>query len=181
MLRRSFLPLLILAALLAPQRGAHADPTEYDVKAVFLLNFARYVDWPADKLGRDDAVRLCIVGRDPFGAAMQSVDGKQVQGRVLRVSRVSRPAEAAGCHLAFLSASEEERLAATLRMLAGKAILTVSDVEGFAAAGGAIEFATVDDRIRFDVNLRTVRRGGLHVSSHLMRIARQVLGLGEGN
>ncbi|MCB1915359.1 MAG: YfiR family protein [Rhodocyclaceae bacterium] len=163
---------------LAIGQVARAELTEYQLKAVFLLNFARYVEWPADKLPVEDAIELCVLGRDPFGGALSTIDGKQAQGHVVRVRLLSLPEQAEACHLLFLAGSEERRLGAALRALGELPVLTVSDIDGFVEAGGGIGFAMVDDRVRFDINARALEGANLKASAQLMKIARTVIGLG---
>lgn len=170
---------LSLAALPAGQ-PVFAQPTEYQLKAVFLLNFARYVEWPADRLPDGEPIELCVLGRDPFGPALDAIDGKQAQNREVRVRLLAIAEQAESCHVLFLSGSEERRLTSVLRAVENLPILTVSDVEGFVGAGGAIGFATVDDRIRFDINALALQRSRLKPSAQLMKIARAIVGLEGG-
>ncbi len=174
----AFLAASILALASGPL--ARAQPTEYQLKAVFLLNFARYVEWPAEALPQSGRIEVCVLGRDPFGDALDVIDGKRAQERLVEVRLLALPEQATGCHLLFLSGSEERKMRAVLREVEGLPVLTVSDIEGFAEAGGGIGFATVDDRIRFDVNSRTLQRAQLKASAQLMKIARRVIGLEGG-
>lgn len=174
---RSIARLLAAVVAFTTGSGAFAHPTEYQLKAVFLLNFARYVEWPEGKLSVP-SIEVCVLGRDPFGGALDEVAGRQAQGREVHVRRVEGPDEARECHVVFMSASEERRVAAALRVLDGEPVLTVSDIEGFVEAGGGIGFTTVDERIRFDVNAAALRHGGLRASARMMGIARNVIGLG---
>ena len=162
---------------LVPGLVAHAQPTEYQLKAVFLLNFARYVEWPAESLRNTGRIELCVLGRDPFGEALEAIAGKQAQDREVSVRLLAMPQQAAECQLLFLAGSEERRMHAALRELASLPVLTVSDIDGFADAGGGIGFATVDDRVRFDINAAALQQASLKASAQLMRIARRVIGL----
>ncbi len=170
-----FLSLMLVA--FATGRLALAQPTEYQLKAVFLLNFARYIEWPAGSLPEDGRIQLCVLGRDPFGPSLDAIEGKQAQNRAVAVRMLVLPDQAAGCHVLFVSGSEERRMAALLRGVENSPVLTVSDVDGFVEAGGAIGFATVDDRIRFDINAEALQRAGLRPSAQLMKIARHVVGM----
>ncbi|MCB1927038.1 MAG: YfiR family protein [Rhodocyclaceae bacterium] len=172
----AFFSSLVLA--LATAQPARAELTEYQLKAVFLLNFARYVEWPVDKLPDGAEIELCVLGRDPFGGALAAIDGKQAQGHVVRVRLLALPDQGEACHLVFLAGSEERRMGAALRALGELPVLTVSDIDGFAEAGGGIGFAMVDDRVRFDVNARALEESRLKASAQLMKIARTVIGLG---
>ncbi|MCB1957225.1 MAG: YfiR family protein [Rhodocyclaceae bacterium] len=169
--------LSLMFVALATDRDALAQPTEYQLKAVFLLNFARYIEWPAGSLHEGEPIQLCVLGRDPFGAALEAIDGKQAQNRAVDVRMLVLPEQTEGCHVLFVSGSEERRVASLLRGLGQAPVLTVSDLDGFVEAGGAIGFATVDDRIRFDINAEALQRAGLRPSAQLMKIARHIVGL----
>ncbi len=169
---------LVLAALalLVAGTGVAAPPTEYQLKAAFLLNFARYVEWPAARLVPGAPIRICVVGRDPFGAALAAIDGRQAQGHDVRVRVLEAADPAADCHVVFIAESEEKRVAVLLRNLAGKAVLTVSDIDGFAEAGGALGLVNEDDRVRFDINVGTLQRENLKASAQLLRLGRTLIG-----
>jgi hypothetical protein len=169
---------LLLAgiALLAAGGGFAAPPTEYQLKAAFLLNFARYVEWPAAKAAPGSPIRICVLGRDPFGTALAAVDGRQAQGRDVRVRVLDAADSATDCHVVFIAESEEKRVPLLLRNLAGKGVLTVSDIDGFAEAGGAVGLVNEDDRVRFDINVGTLQRENLKASAQLLRLGRTLVG-----
>jgi hypothetical protein len=155
-----------------------ADLAEYQVKAAFVYNFARYVEWPPETLGgKDNPFTICIIGQDPFGTAFSSVEGRVVSGRPLRVRRDVRSEEAVGCQIAFIADSEERRFQSDLRALGSTAVLTISDIEGFAEAGGAIGLFVADNRLQFDANFATLQRANLKASSQALRLARRVYGM----
>ena len=153
--------------------AAQSPPSEYQLKAAFLLNFARYAEWPALPAG---TLKICLLGRDPFGAALSSLEHRQVQGREVRVLVLGSIAQASGCQVLFISDSEERRAGTLLRSLENSAVLTVSDIEGFVDEGGSIGFVFVDDRIRFDINNQVIQREGMKLSAQLLRLARRVIG-----
>jgi hypothetical protein len=159
---------------------AHAyaqNLSEYPVKAAFLLNFARYAEWPADAVRTlDQDVTICFIGRDPFGASLAPLEGKSVQGRELRIRRGVTLDALNQCEMLFVPESEERRLASILRATRGRAILTVSDIEGFAEAGGMIGLVIAEQRVLFDVNLNAVRGSNLWLSAQVLRLARNVIG-----
>ncbi|MBT0962070.1 YfiR family protein [Denitromonas iodatirespirans] len=166
---------LLLAAVLAQPAGA-APPTEYQLKAVFLLNFARYVTWPEGAMADGDAIDICVLGRDPFGAHLTGLEARQAQGHNVKVHAVSSPESAERCEVVFVSASEQRRLNVILRDLAPWPVLTVSDIDGFVEAGGMIGLVTEDDRIRFDINRSAVATQNLRLSAQLLKLARRLLG-----
>ena len=174
------LVLLLALGLAGSPVGAAPQPGEYQIKAAYLINFARYVEWPAGRLPAGTPLRLCLLGRDPFGGALLGLDGRQVQGREVRLRQADSLEQALDCHMVFVSGSEERRMGLVLRGLAGRGVLTVSDIDGFAEAGGGIGMITEDDRVRFDINQATLARDGLRASSQLLRLGRQVLGTEKG-
>jgi hypothetical protein len=174
-----------VAALLgtaAPVAAQSAGTSlEYQVKAAYLLNFTRYVDWPPSALGPSDApLVICVLGADPFGAALdETVAGRRSRGREVRLQRVERPEAAAGCHVAFIGrgVTDADRWLAPLR---GHPILTVGEDDRFLAEGGVVRFVTVQETIRFEVNLDAGRAADLAISSRVLSLATRVThGAGE--
>lgn len=146
---------------------------EHRVKAGFLYNFVRYVEWPKGTFGSStNALVIGVLGEDPFGGMLDAaVAGKTVDNHPIRVERIQRVAQAGTCQYLFVSDSEKERLADILARLRDRSILTVSDVDGFLARGGQIQFVIDQNRVMFDVNLEAVRRAGLTVDANLLRVA----------
>jgi len=178
--RRAFagLLLLVLAFAGAPYRAAGASDRvdSREVKAVFLVNFLSFTEWPATKLGQAPARLVIAVMGDPsFGAVVEkAAAGHTVNGRPIAVHAVESPEQAMGAHLVFIASSQTRRLPAVLRTLAGAAVLTVGDTDGFAQEGVAINLYTFDNRVRIEVNSTAAARAGVHLSANLMRLARVV-------
>ena len=147
--------------------------SEYAVKAAYLYNFAKFVEWPlqAFKTATSPLI-LCIVGKDPFGDALDAVANKTVRERTLVVQRLPRVEESTGCHILFLSNSESNHLAQVLRRLENAPVLTVSDIQGFAEAGGMIGLVNVEQHIRFEINISSTKRANLKISSQLLKLAK---------
>jgi len=162
--------------LVASVRAQPSKPLDYQVKAVYLLNFGRFVTWPAGDQAVDSATfRLCVLGQDPFGqtldatVAAESIDGKSVVTR-----RIAKPEESDGCRMLFVSASEDRQLTQIVRVLDKSAILTVSDMPGFLQRGGMIQFVAEGKRVRFQINAAAAQHVGLALSSELLRVAASV-------
>jgi len=169
-----------LAALPAPAPGASefAAPTEYQVKAAFLYNFAKFVEWP-DAQPRAPFV-IGVLGDDPFGPVLdQTVTGKTVLSRPLAVRRLADAADAPQVDILFIAASERARLPEVLRRLRGANVLTVGDTENFVGRGGMVGFRIAGNTVRFDINLREATRAGLRISSQLLRLAGRVVPVEE--
>lgn len=167
---------LLALALLGGAGAAVAQTSEAELKAAFVFNFARYVEWPAAVFAAaDDAFGLCFVGRrDALFAALTALEGKLVGDRSLRVRAATRDDDLAQCHLLVVGESEAEHLERILQPLAGVPVLTVGGAGRFLDAGGIIGLATENDRVRFDINLGAARRNGLALSSNLLKLARTV-------
>ena len=158
--------LLILLASLAPPAGAGAPSREYQIKAAFLYNFVQFVEWPADAFAAADSpIILAVVGDNPFGESLrQVIAGKSVGGRRLEVAHFPRAADV-----------DEDDVDQVIRKAQQKAILTVSDVDGFTRAGGVIRFYLDDGKIRFEINVAAAEKSRLKISSRLLKLAK-VLG-----
>jgi hypothetical protein len=166
----------------APPRDATGQTsTEYQVKAVFLFNFAQFVKWPPHTFD-DPEEPLCIgiLGDDPFGTYLDGIiQGEKVDGHPLMVRRFERVEDVKGCHILFICGSERKRLKKILAVLEGRKVLTVSDIDGFARTGGMIRFMTEGKHIHLRVNLEAVKKARLVLSSKLLRLA-EIAGT-EGN
>jgi hypothetical protein len=150
-----------------------AAPNEYQVKAVFLYNFSRFVEWPASAFAGPDAPFVVgVFGHDPFGADLDEVvRGETAGGRPLIVRRVHTAEEAAACQILFIHQSEDKRLAEVIGALDHHSTLTVSDVDGAAQRGVMIRLLTQNGRVRLRVNVETARAAQLTISSNLLRSA----------
>lgn len=176
---RTSLPALVLAGALAfAASPARAQLPEYEAKAEFLERFTRFVEWPPASTA--EAARpfvIGIAGKDPFGAVIDRMaTSRRIQGRDVRVQRLTDPAAAARCDLVFIAASEARRLESILAVTASRPILTVGDTPGFAAAGVVINLVSEDDRIGFEVNEGAAARSGLRLSARLLKLAHLVDG-----
>ena len=116
-------------------------------------------------------MRICVLGDDPFGVALESLHGKRVRNRPLATARISAVEEAPQCHILFISSSEEMRLTAILDYVGKLPILTVADIRRFANTGGIIALKEIDNRSRIEINLDAAEQAGLKLSSKLLRLA----------
>jgi hypothetical protein len=167
---------LICACLLAAVAQAQSA-TEYQVKAAFLFNFARFVEWPADAFpNADSALQICVLGQDPFGRDFEQVIvDKTVNGHRIEIAHPEGVPQARACQILFIAASEKPRLAAILQGLSNASVLIVGDTPGFAALGGAINFVIDDSRVRFEINLKAAQLAHLKISARLLTVAKVVL------
>ena len=152
---------------------ASAPSREYQVKAVFLFNFAQFVDWPPAVFTEESApLAICVLGNDPFGSYLDDiVRGEQVNSRRLTVQRFRTPEEIKGCQVLFVSRSESRHLEKTLASAREMDALTVSDAEDFASRGGMIQLTMEYGKIRLKINVDAAKASSLTISSKLLRSA----------
>jgi hypothetical protein len=170
-LARRALTLLTVAAIPA---YTQAPPVgEYQVKAAFLFNFAKFVGWPPQAFkSPDEPMGICVFGPNPFGSTLEEmVRGKLLGKRGFVVYRVSEPQRARTCHILFLNEPEGNRSRSLLDQLAGASILTVGEAEGFLANGGVVNFKLDDARVRIEISTEAADRAQLHISSKLLSLA----------
>jgi hypothetical protein len=164
--------LLPTLSLRARQSGG-----EYEVKAAFLLNFAKFVEWPTKAFPDSKAPFVIgIVGTDPFGDALpQLIKRETVQHRPIVIRRFKVAEDFGGCHILFLSRSLAAQTDHVPGRLQGLPVLTVSEKEDFVRKGGVIGFLLVGNFVRFDINVKAAAAADLKVSSKLLAVARLVL------
>jgi hypothetical protein len=163
--------LLLLSGLVA---SAQTGPSrDYQIKAVFLFNFAQFVEWPASAFaGATSPIIIGVLGENPLGAYLdETVRGEKVDNRPLEVQRYGRVEEIQMCHVLFISRSETRRLDQILLSLRNRSILIVGDGDDFVQRGGMIRLATLQNKIRLIVNVEAAKVANLTISSKLLRSA----------
>jgi hypothetical protein len=169
-----FVRAILLAAswALMPAAG-HTAADEYQVKAVFLFNFSRFVEWPASAFPKADTPFVVgVYGNDPFGGDLDEVvKGETANGHPLTVRRVRSAAEAAACQILFIPKEENRRLDELVSALAKSNTLTVSDLPGASQRGVMIRLVTENGRIRLRIDVEAARAAQLTISSNLLRAA----------
>ena len=169
---RLSLGLLLAGSFNTRLRGQTAG--EYQVKAAFLFNFAKFVEWPGSE-PVSDPINLCIVGGDPFGGFLdQMVKGKVANGRTMEIKRIAATGKFESCQIAFIAAAERKLLPAILDSVGRAGVLTVGETEDFARRGGVISFFLDGNHVRFEVNVDAAERAGLKISSKLLNLAKIV-------
>jgi len=165
--------LALLALVTTHVQGQSPIPDEYQVKAAFLFNFAKFVEWPAAAFkGPEDPLAICVLGQDPFGTILEDVvRNKTVSNRAFVIREVSNAQQAISCQIVFVSASERKRFRPLLDGLKGRSILTVGEAEDFTANGGIINFKLKDARVRIEIDAGAADRAGLRISSKLLSLA----------
>jgi hypothetical protein len=165
------LPCALLGAQLAPLPAG--QPTEYQVKAAFLLNFTKFIEWPvSDQPASSAPFTICILGEDPFGPALdQIIEGETANGQRIAVQR-SRREPVKNCQLLYVD--KAERGIPEILTNVGRGVLTVGEGENFLREGGMIAFVLENRRVRFNINLPAARNASLKFSSKLLNVAKVV-------
>jgi YfiR/HmsC-like len=176
---RTFILTGIVAAWLATGSVAEAraqslSPQEYEnqVKATFIYNFSRFIEWPAGTFtsGRS-SLTVCVLGNNPFGGALDSIEGKNVQGRKIEIEHLTSFSKSDACQILFISSSEREHLKEILESAKHSRILTIGEISQFTQNGGVVALAMRKDRIHFSVNLDAANETGVKISSTVLRLA----------
>jgi hypothetical protein len=170
---------MFLAALIgfcSATGSAQTRPTsEYQLKAAFLYEFGRFVEWPWFAESGKSQFSICVLGVDPFGAWLDdAVRSKTVEGLTVAARRILGTKDVEGCHVLFISSSEDNRLVEILGSMEGRGVLTVGEGMPFVRRGGMISFTIEDNRVRFAINKRAAEEAGLKLSSQLLRLATMV-------
>ncbi len=173
---------LLLLGWCAPLAGqalavesAYAASVEYEVKAAFIHNFTKFIDWPSEAFeGNHSPFRIGILGTGPIDKPLLNLNGKKAQKRSLEVSRVPNLYNMSQYHIIFVNPSENGRMRSILSALRGTGILTIGDAPGFAEQCGIINFYLSGGKVRFEININASRREKLLISSKLLRLARIV-------
>jgi hypothetical protein len=161
-----------VAVLAAPRAGLAAGEaaySEYQVKAAFLKNFVKFVEWPPSQR----AITLCILGEDPFKGMLAGSDDVG-GGRSLTYRRIATVRETGDCQVVFLTLGQRAALPELVAAVGARPVLTVGDGDGTAAAGLMLNFLVEDRKVRFEANLAPARRAGLAISSRLLGLAKTV-------
>jgi len=190
------LALALFVTLVVPKARANSTTSrEYEIKAAFLYNFIKFTDWPKEKMGDvNEPIVIGIIGKDPFGDAIDVIRDEQVKGRKLVIRwfksfeeskesngkdkpSVHKEIEAIRkCHLLFFSSSEKKKtIGEIMKALESSHVLTVGDMNGFLETGGVINLITEDKKVRFEINISAAERAGLKFRSQLLRLAKRVI------
>jgi len=171
-----FLLCIVLASILSTP--ARSSPSEYELKAAFLFNFASYVEWPSHVAADAGGTFVIgVYGDNPFGNLLdQAVADKMIGGRRVEIRKFSSIRDLRPCHVLFICSSEEGRIGRILNATKDWHALTVGETDGFARNGGIIGFFLEDKKVRFEINPDEARRSGLKISSKLLKLARIVKG-----
>lgn len=170
------IPVVILAIVLLqfqPCLAQGKEFNEYEVKAVFLANFLKFVEWP----GKDrdpDQYKICTYGNDVFGQYSSIISGIKVRGKALQFRKISSFRAINDCSIIFISPSERRKVHSIIESLRDEDVLTVGDTEGYAREGVMINFYIEASKVKFEINLNSIKRSRMKVSSQLLKLGRMV-------
>jgi hypothetical protein len=149
---------------------------EYQVKAAFIYNFAKFVQWPAGAFqGPNEPIAICLLGEDPFGRSLEdTVAGRVIEGRSFVVRHISNLKQVEGCKVLFVSAKQDKHVPATLADIRLDGILTIGESDVPGGDGVVINFRVDNGKVRFDINVEAAEREKLRISSRLLSLAHVV-------
>lgn len=172
---------LFIMSILSVTTSAHIvcaqdpKPSEYQVKAAFILNFAKFVEWPTNAfVNSTHTMNLCIVGEDPFGADLDAIRDETIGNKKITIKYRTATQSLKECQIVFVSRSEKKQLSQIVNALKGASILSIGDTEGFAQQKVIINFYLEENRVRFEINEDAARSVGLKISSKLLKLAKIV-------
>jgi len=150
-----------------------SQPTEYQIKAAFIFNFAKFVEWPAAAFAKASSpIVVGVLGENPFRDALEkTIKNKTVDEHPVIIREFRAATDATNCHILFISGSEKGRLPQILKQLNGRNVLTVGEMPGFTGEGGMINFVLDGTKIRFQINNDAANSAGLKISSKLLKLS----------
>jgi hypothetical protein len=156
-------------------RADDSGPSEYQVKAAFLYNFAKFVKWPNTAFSDTNSpIVIGILGEDPFGSDLPlAIRGKTINGHPLSLRVGMSLSDMMQCHVVFICRKPKRNIPDTVASLTKAKILTVSEIDGFIKDGGMINFVMDGTKVRFEINDQTATKAGLLISSKLLNLAKK--------
>lgn len=163
---------LLLASLGSPMLRAEVSK-EYQIKAAFLYNFTKFVEWPAARFkDANTPIVIGVLGSNPFGDELENiVRDRKVNGRNITVAQLQTPADALRVHAVFIAAGQETLIDQQIDAVIRAGVLVVGESERFIALGGIMTFTTLADKVRFEINVGAAEAGGLKISAQLQKLA----------
>ena len=168
--------LAIILALLVAAPALSQNINEYQMKAAYLYNLAKFVDWPADAFKTPSTpITICVLGKSPIlNTLNEAVNGETVDERKLIVRQAFNAQEASNCHILFVSSSDRKYSQSVLRDVKTSGLLTVGEINGFASQGGVVGFRVDVNKVRIEINLDAAEQQRLRISPKLLSLAQVV-------
>jgi hypothetical protein len=171
MLARLILALIMTTFLVTNLNAELTD--EYHIKAAYLYNFTKFIVWPLDAFRESDKTfQICVLGRDPFGAALDEVvAGKAIEGRPFEVRRLSDRQQTGACRILYAAAPERKRTTSTALAANQIGVLTVDEAGSGTSDKAVVNFTLEHGKVRFEINITAAEEGKLQISSRLLNLA----------
>ncbi|MEO5368800.1 MAG: YfiR family protein [Magnetococcus sp. DMHC-1] len=153
---------------------AHANHSvsELQVEVAYLYNFTKFVTFPETAFIQEENIfNICVLGENPFADLLNVLAKKNVQDKKINIRIHARHEDTLGCHILFISKSEQERFSEIFSGLAGKPVLIVGDTPGFCHQGGMINFIRFENTLRFEINIRMAEQADLKISAPMLQVA----------
>ena len=180
-----FLLVMILMMLLNTANADTKQDQEYKIKAAFLYNFIKFIDWPPTKSSDEKTISIGIIGVNPFGKAFEPVKDKQVGNKKIVVQLFNsldqskltdeKIANIKNCQVLFICNSEKKYFKEIIDLIKDDSVLTVGDTDGFLEAGGIIDFLIEDQKVCFEISNYSAKQAKLNIRSQLLRLAKKVV------
>lgn len=174
-LTRFCLTLLILAGM--NSQTCRAELSEAQVESAYILNFIKFAEWPADSVKSGSTITLCAMGNDELLETLTTLNGAKVGTYKLQiVSYNENTGVLSSCHVLYIDQREQRRFIPILKLLAGRPVLTISNIPNFAERGGNIGLIYRENKVQFEINLASTRIAGLRLSSQMLNLAANIFG-----
>ena len=148
---------------------------EHKIKAAYLYKLPHFIEWPSGTFPNENSpFVICVIGKHDLTNILDSYNGKVLKKRAIKIRQITNIEEMGACHVLFISMSEKLRVAEIIALAERIPILTISDLPEFSRVGGMITLINLDDKVRFDINMKAVRQRGLTISSQLLQLAHDV-------
>lgn len=152
--------------------GDNTNNTEYNLKAAYLYQFTKFTQWPGRLfINQNSPIKICILGKNPFGKSLDSFSSRASQGRDLSIKYLSSLQNIASCHVVFICRSEDRKLPQILLRIENSPVLSVSDIDNFAQRGGIIGFVPRQRKVGLEINVAASHTSGTKISSKLLGVA----------
>ncbi|MCW8933741.1 MAG: YfiR family protein [Gammaproteobacteria bacterium] len=171
-LRNYFILILVSMSWCA---SVHADfNREYQLKAAYLLNFARFIYWPEQVIKTADNFNICVIGENPFNDSLDKLSNKKIKNKKIKITYSKYYVEETQCHIAYISKTKNNEHKDIINKIGNDVVLTVSDIDGFALDGGMIGFVRVKNKIKFEINVDKSVKSNIKYRSQLLEVAEQL-------
>ena len=167
--------LLLMLVSISWCSSAHAELNrEYQLKAAYLLNFARFIYWPEKVVATAENFNICVIGGNPFGDSLDQLSNKKIKNKNIKVTYPEKYIQEDRCHIVYLSQSKDSAYKETINNIGNDIVLTVSDIDGFTSNGGMIGFVRVKNKIKFEINVDKSIKSNIKYRSQLLEVAEQL-------